>query len=113
MLSSELGRKQLRMVYEGGHIGSTTRNIATTAEEQGRFCIRELEVLELASYGMKIEDHYSHNAGRSTPMDIEWAKDSEDACLYVIQARPETVASRKDPAAWETYALAKSGPILL
>jgi pyruvate,water dikinase len=101
------------MVYEGGHIGSTTRNVATTAEEQGRFCISELEVLELASYGMKIEEHYSHNAGRSTPMDIEWAKDSEDARLYVIQARPETVASRKDPAAWETYALAKSGHILL
>jgi pyruvate,water dikinase len=31
----------------------------------------------------------------------------------VVQARPETVASRRDPAAWETFALAQSGPVLL
>ena len=30
-----------------------------------------------------------------TPMDIEWAKDGEDGKLYIVQARPETVASRR------------------
>src|SRR2546430_11411256 len=29
------------------------------------------------------------------PMDIEWAKDGADGKLYVLQARPETVKSRK------------------
>ena len=28
-------------------------------------------------------------------MDIEWAKDAVDGKLYIVQARPETVASRK------------------
>ena len=113
VLSRELGRKQLRMLYEAGHIGATTRNVTTSAEEQERFCISDPEVLELADYAIKIEEHYSRKAGRPTPMDIEWAKDCDDGRLYVIQARPETVASRKDEAVWETYALAKPGPVLL
>ena len=29
------------------------------------------------------------------PMDIEWAKDGIDGKLYIIQARPETVASQR------------------
>jgi pyruvate,water dikinase len=113
VLSRELGRKQLRMLYEAGHIGATTRNVTTSAEEQQRFCISDPEVLELADYAIKIEEHYSRKAGHLTPMDIEWAKDCDDGRLYVIQARPETVASRKDEALWETYALAKPGPVLL
>ena len=43
-------------------------------------------------------------AGHPEPMDIEWAKDAEDGQLYIVQARPETVASRKQPAMLETYA---------
>ena len=113
LLSRELGRKQLRMIYEAGHVGATTRNVTTSAEEQERFCISDSEVLELGDYAIKIEDHYSRKADHPTPMDIEWAKDHKDGRLYVIQARPETVASRKDPAAWETYALVKTGPLLL
>jgi pyruvate,water dikinase len=46
-------------------------------------------VLELARYAVKIEKHY----GR--PMDIEWGKDGLDGKLYILQARPETVKSRK------------------
>ena len=39
-----------------------------------------------------IEEHY----GR--PMDIEWGKDGVDGLLYVLQARPETVQSRRTGA---------------
>ena len=28
-------------------------------------------------------------------MDIEWGKDGDDGKLYILQARPETVKSRK------------------
>ena len=44
---------------------------------------------------MKIEDHFSAWPGTPTPMDIEWAKDGVDGRLYIVQARPETVASRQ------------------
>ena len=49
----------------------------------------DADVLELARYAVAIEQHY----GR--PMDIEWGKDGADGRLYVLQARPETVKSRK------------------
>ena len=44
---------------------------------------------------IRIEDHYSQLAGHPTPMDIEWAKDGKDGKLYIVQARPETVASQR------------------
>ncbi|HYY60027.1 MAG TPA: phosphoenolpyruvate synthase, partial [Burkholderiales bacterium] len=57
------------------------------------------DVLELARYAVAIERHY----GR--PMDIEWGKDGADGKLYVLQARPETVKSRKRGDVEERYAL--------
>ena len=53
-------------------------------------------MLTLADYAIRIEDHYS-GAPAATPMDIEWAKDGLDGELYIVQARPETVASQRRP----------------
>jgi pyruvate,water dikinase len=110
VLSRTLGRKQMRMVYadRGGGI----KNIPVPEPERERFCIADAEVLELADDAIKIEDHYSKNAGHPMPMDIEWAKDGDDGRLYIIQARPETVVSQRKPTAFETYALAGSGAVL-
>ena len=55
----------------------------------------DAEVIEIADQSIKIEDHYSSSAGHPVPMDIEWAKDADDGRVYIIQARPETVASRR------------------
>src|ERR1019366_6816796 len=52
-------------------------------------------------------------AGKPTPMDIEWAKDGETGDLYIVQARPETVASRRAPETLVTYQLKGSGPVLV
>ena len=51
------------------------------------------------------------SAGHPMPMDIEWAKDGADGRLYIIQARPETVASQRTPTAFETYALKATGTV--
>ena len=93
VLSRSLGRKQMRMVYADGQSGTT--NIPVPASERERFCLDDTEVLRLADLAIKIEDHYSVNAGHPMPMDIEWAKDADDGQLYVIQARPQTVASQR------------------
>ena len=61
-----------------------------------KFCITDAEALTLAGQAMTIEEHYSAKAGEHRPMDIEWAKDGVDGRLYIVQARPETVASRKN-----------------
>ena len=111
VLSRSLGRKQMRMVYARDHGG--TRNVSVPRSIRERFCIDDTEVLKLADYAIKIEDHYSAKAGHPMPMDIEWAKDADDGQLYVIQARPETVASRKAPTALENYVLKASAPVLV
>ena len=69
-------------------------------------------MLELAQATITVEQHYSQKAGRPTPMDIEWAKDGRDGALYIIQARPETVASQRRPEAIETHVLQKTGQVL-
>jgi len=112
VLSRSLGRKQMRLVYARGHGEASTCNLPTRKAERERYCLADAEVLELAGYAIHIEDHYSKLAGQPTPMDIEWAKDGEDGKLYIVQARPETVASRRAPGAFETYVLKAGGPIL-
>jgi len=110
VLSRSLGRKQMRMVYARDHGG--TRNVSVPRSARERFCIDDAEVLKLADYAIRIEDHYSAKAGHPMPMDIEWAKDADDGQLYVIQARPETVASRRAPTAFESYSLKGTGAVL-
>jgi pyruvate,water dikinase len=109
VLSRSLGRKQMRMVYARGR--AATRNMSVPRVARERFCIDDTEVLKLAAYAITIEDHYSAHAGHPMPMDIEWAKDADDGKLYVIQARPETVASRRVSTAFTTYSLKGRAPV--
>jgi pyruvate, water dikinase len=109
VLSRALGGKEMRLVYGRGR---GTRNLITHRGERERFCLADTEVLELADYAIRIEDHYSKLAGHPTPMDIEWAKDGEDGKLYIVQARPETAASQRRAGTFETYALKATGPVL-
>jgi len=74
------------MVFAEGGRRQTVRNIPTPKADRARFCLSDEEVLELADNAVAIEAHY----GR--PMDMEWAKDGLDGKLYIVQARPETVA---------------------
>lgn len=110
VLSRRLGSKQMRMVYARGH--ASTRNVTTPQADRKRFCIGDEDVLELARCAIAVENHYSQKAGAPTPMDVEWAKDGSDGALYIIQARPETVASRRKPEALESYALKSPGKVL-
>jgi len=111
VLSRSLGRKQQRMVYARKHSG--TRTIPVPRAARARFCIDDREVLALAGQAIQIEEHYSKVAGHAVPMDIEWAKDADDGRLYIIQARPETVASQRPPTALATYALKEQGTELV
>ena len=112
VLSRSLGGKQMRMVYARGN-GRTTRNVRVGKAERERFCIDDSEILTLAQYAITIEEHYTQKAGHPMPMDIEWAKDGPHGELFIVQARPETVASQRSPQAFETYALKSSGRVLL
>ena len=94
-----LGDKAVKMVLVEGGSKQTVRNIPTPRADRERYCITDEDVLEIADYAIKIENHY----GR--PMDMEWAKDGTDGKIYVVQARPETVASQREVATLESYVL--------
>ncbi|MGD1108872.1 MAG: phosphoenolpyruvate synthase [Mycobacterium sp.] len=101
-----IGDKAVKMILVDGETKNTTRNIPTPKSDRARFCLTDADVLELAGYACTIEAHY----GR--PMDMEWAKDGLDGKLYIVQARPETVASQHSATALESYVLEGRGEIL-
>lgn len=106
IIEKTLGAKEKKMVYAAGGT-KATKNIDTPKAERNTFVLKDEEILQLARWTVTIEKHY----GR--PMDIEWAKDGESGELFIVQARPETVQSRKAAAVMKTYRLKESGPRLL
>ncbi|MEM2916477.1 MAG: phosphoenolpyruvate synthase [Candidatus Woesearchaeota archaeon] len=112
IIQKVLGEKSIKMIYatEGTH---PTKNIATPPEERRKFSLTDEEVLQLAKWGVIIEDHYSQKKGKWTPMDIEWAKDGQSGKLFVVQARPETVQSQKSKTILEEYVLKQKGKVIL
>lgn len=113
VLRKVLGKKQIRMIYSEGHTREPVRNVPTAKEERARFCISDEQVLELAGFAIKIEDHYSAHHGHKTPMDIEWCLDGIDGKLYIVQARPETVISQKAENVLEEYNVTGTGNVLV
>jgi pyruvate,water dikinase len=112
VLRRALGSKKIKMVYAEGGTRHATRNVPTPTAERERFCISDADVLQLADNAIKVEEHYSAKAGEPRPMDIEWAKDGSDGQLYLVQARPETVASQRRGQVLETYEILGSGEVV-
>jgi pyruvate, water dikinase len=102
-----LGSKLQKMVFaKTAQAGRSTKVVDVPEAERNRFSLSDEDILELARYAVAIERHY----GR--PMDIEWGKDGNDGRLYVLQARPETVKSRKRDVE-ERFALKGSSRVLV
>ena len=90
LVRRKLGAKESRLVYdEGGHRSVKTERVPE--EMRARFSIEDDDVLTLARWALRIEEHYSRVRGEVAPMDIEWAKDGRTGELFIVQARPETV----------------------
>ncbi|WP_373072774.1 phosphoenolpyruvate synthase [Sulfurimonas sp.] len=106
ILKRSLGSKKERLIYADS--SKNTLNIKTSKEEQNSFSIDDQDVIELAKQAVIIEDHYKK------PMDIEWAKDAKDNKLYIVQARPETVQSKKQTSSHiQEYTLNSKGAKVL
>ena len=111
VLQRTVGSKEFKLVYDSGG-GKMVKNIPVSPGERARFALTDDEVLELARWACLVEDHYSEKRGRHMPMDLEWAKDGNTGELFIVQARPETVQSRKDPDVLESYVLKKHSKVL-
>lgn len=106
------GSKEFKLIYDVGG-SKMVKNVPVSPDDRARFAITDEEILTLARWGSIIEDHYSAKRGSSSPMDIEWAKDGHTGELFIVQARPETVQSRKSLDTMETYHLKGRGPVLV
>jgi pyruvate,water dikinase len=70
--------------------GGETEEVAVPENERNRQKLTNEQILQLAGYAKKIEKHYG------CYMDMEWAVDERDNKLWILQARPETVWSRRN-----------------
>ncbi|MGV8162875.1 MAG: phosphoenolpyruvate synthase [Candidatus Nanoarchaeia archaeon] len=111
IINRKLGTKQQKLIYDNQG-NKPTKNISVPEDERKLFCMSDDEVLQLAKWACIIEDHYSEKAGHFKPMDMEWAKDGSTGELFIVQARPETVQSRKDMTKLIQYSLKQKGKIL-
>jgi pyruvate, water dikinase len=112
IIYAHLGEKQQKMIYTDPGKGKGTKNVPVPPEEREKFSLTDDEVLELARWACIIEDHYSEEAGYYKPMDMEWAKDGQTGELFIVQARPETVVSRRETGVIRRTMLQKTGPVL-
>jgi pyruvate,water dikinase len=110
ILKSRFGNKEFTMIYsekiEGASVEKTIVNIDTPLAERNKFSLQPNEVVKLAQWCQKIEDHYKK------AMDIEWAKDGLNDQLYIVQARPETIHGKERKQTVEIYSLKEKSKVL-
>ena len=94
IIEKKLGNKDRKMVY-GVEPGKPTSIIPIERALRNRFCISDEVALEISRSVAAIEKYYSDKKGHWCPMDVEWAVDGLTNQLFIVQARPETIHSRK------------------
>ncbi|RWL80590.1 MAG: phosphoenolpyruvate synthase [Mesorhizobium sp.] len=105
IIGKKRGGKEQKLIYAAGE--QPTRNVPTSKAERMTFVLADAEILTLARWAAAIEAHYG------CPMDMEWAKDGETGEIFIVQARPETVQSRRQAAAFKSYRIVKAGRRIL
>jgi pyruvate,water dikinase len=104
IISKNLGRKIKKYVY--GQKGGL-KEVKVLTKNQAEFSLTNDEILTLAKWATRIEQHYK------APQDIEWAKDGKTKQLFIVQARPETVHAVKEIKTYQEYQIqTKQKPIL-
>ena len=106
ILQKKLGNKEKTMIYAAEHAETDIINIETPEEKRRQFVLSDDEITLLGKWALTIESHYEK------PMDIEWAKDGVTGELFIIQARPETVHSRRNPYIIHEYKILEKGALL-
>ncbi|MFC1683270.1 phosphoenolpyruvate synthase [Candidatus Zixiibacteriota bacterium] len=106
IIEKTMGSKGKKMVYNTGGKKSV-KNVRTSQRERLSYVLNDQEILQLARWAVAIENHYEK------PMDMEWAKDGRKGGLFIVQARPETVQSRREASSLKKYTLKEKGKKLV
>jgi pyruvate, water dikinase len=94
IIEKKLGVKDQMMVY-GDDPDERVKVIPVDKTSQQQFCLEDEKILQLSRWIMHIENYYSTLKNQWCPMDVEWAVDGLTGDLFIVQARPETIHSRK------------------
>jgi pyruvate,water dikinase len=94
IIEKKLGKKQEKMIYSFVD-DERVRIIETPVKDRERFCLTDSQIIQLSEWVAIIENYYSKLKGKWCPMDIEWAVDGISGQLFIVQARPETIHSRR------------------
>ena len=105
IIQKKLGEKSKTMIY-GNDVYNPVINLPTPMDKQQQFVLSDEEITMIANWALIIENHYQK------PMDIEWAKDGISNEIFIIQARPETVHSRRNPLLIKEYKLLSKTEVL-
>lgn len=109
IISRELGKKDKKTIYAN----EGTRVVNIDDADKDKYSLADNEILKLADWCLKIEDHFTGKHGKYQSMDIEWAKDGELNELFIVQARPETVHSINKKDVYEEYILKEKGEVIV
>ena len=104
IIEKKLGSKDKLMVY-GDDPDERVKIIPVEKQLQHKFCLDEPNILQLAKWVCLIEEYYSKLKKHWCPMDVEWALDGLSGEMYIVQARPETIHSRKEQHTLTEYVL--------
>jgi pyruvate,water dikinase len=104
IIEKKLGVKDKIMVY-GDDPDERTKVIPAEKIQLHKFCLTDAHIVQLAQWVCSIEQYYSEKNKQWTPVDVEWAVDGLTHALYIVQARPETIHSRKKNHSFTEYVL--------
>ena len=108
ILSRNVGSKKHKIVYAAKNSKNPVEMVSVNTRQQQKFSLNDEQIYELARYALIIEEHYQK------PMDIEWALDGNSNKIYIVQARPETVQSKKTTSHQiDRYTLKQKSKILV
>ncbi len=102
IIEKQLGGKAHKMIYTSD-AAQPTKTVRTSKAERSAYVLDDADILTLSRWACIIEEHYG------LPMDMEWAKDGDSGQLFIVQARPETVQSRREAGALKTYRIKSKG----
>ena len=98
IIDKTLSPKKQKIVYNTDACTSKdekTKLVDVEIYKQNTFCTNDVKILQLSKWVVEIEKYYSKKYNKWCPMDVEWGIDGLTDELYILQARPETIHSRK------------------
>ncbi len=103
LISKKIGPKEKKLIYATDGV-ELTKQVSVSVADRNAFALSDALILKLSKWGVIIADHYR------APMDIEWAYDGQE--LYIVQARPETVQTKRQGNMLEEFVMTQKGTVL-